>query len=129
MPNKVFINTDGFEEMVFEGVMTAQGVIDIIQASFEFDKKLSEKSDYIDTIIDLSGATEMTDDAMTASFQGLKATHYDKIAMYGANEQVTGKVSMAIAQAGVGDKVKLFDTRDAATTWLQEPKYSGQAGS
>jgi len=126
MPNKVFINNDGFEEMVFEGVIDLEAVKKIISASFEFDNKLAEKSDYIDTIIDLSAATDMTEEAMTASFEGFKATHYDLIAIYGANPQVAEQMNQAIVKAAVGFKVKLFDTREAATTWLKEASHPGQ---
>src|SRR5260221_14208117 len=109
MPNKAFVNEDGFSEIVLEGSQTADLTFEVIQKSIGFSNQLSSEGKEIKVLIE---ATKMIDHdlgAVQKTTGTSTALAFDKLAIYGVAGENRTKMVQIIIFGGKKKKGNLID--------------------
>lgn len=114
--NKIFLNPEGYIEIVLVGDQTAQSFERVYQEAEPIIEQLKTQGKPLYALFDLSKQTGFSLSSDKAALELLEEVDYDRIAMYSVPHQdVTKGIIMATGKA---DKTKIFETRDQALTWL-----------
>lgn len=122
MPNKVFLNKDGIVEQTCEGDQTLASIQDLIKDTDEITAKLQEQKKKVLILTDLFRVRNADYGSKKASLAGLTKHHYDRVAIVGASPFMKLLSGSIIEAAGAAERVKNFDTRETALSWLSEGK-------
>jgi hypothetical protein len=118
--NRVFINSEGFFEVILVGKQTGVDFKDLYEKAKPLIDKVSAEGKPLRGLIDMTKQTNYSLSSDKAALELLESIDYDKLAMYSApHAAVTEGIIMAM---GKGDYTKLFKTRDEAIAWLKAPK-------
>lgn len=118
MPNRIFINDEGFKEIVLEGDQTLETVKKLTEESSALDKQLLEKTGTIKVLIDATKLESLNMGAVQSSMQGVAFEPYDKVGMYGLPDSNKPIVDFILAIAADKNEFQVFDTREEAIKWL-----------
>jgi hypothetical protein len=119
MQDKIFLNPEGFIEVVLVGDQTAQMFESIYADSIPLLDELKEQNKPALCLFDLTAETGFSLSSNKAALEILERTNYDKIAMYNVpHYKVTEGIILA---TGKDDRTKLFKSRDEAVAWLLKP--------
>ena len=120
MPNKAFVNEDGFSEIVLEGSQTADLTFEVIQKSIGFSNQLSSEGKEIKVLIDATKMIDLDLGAVQKATGASAALAFDKLAIYGVAGENRTKMLQIISFGGKNKKGDIFDTREEAVEWLQK---------
>jgi hypothetical protein len=118
MSNQVFLNPEGYIEIVLSGEQTGVTFLEVYdQAKPIIDKTLSEDKPLLG-LCDLSSETKFSPSSSKVAMEYLEKIPYKKIAMYGVpHVEVTKGIIMAM---GKSHNTKVFGSRKDALAWLAE---------
>ena len=117
MQDRIFLNSDGYVEVVLVGDQSAEMFESLYTDFLPIREKLASEGKPIYGLFDCSGETGFSLSSNKAALEIFEKSQYDRIAMYNVpHAKVTEGIIMA---AGVGDIVKIFGDRNDAEAWLK----------
>jgi hypothetical protein len=117
--NKIFINPDGYIEIVLVGEQTGEDFLSIYKQAKPLIEKVHESGKPLYGLCDLSRQSGFTLSSDRVAMEHLEEINYDRMAMYGVpHKEVTKGIIMAI---GKWHNTKIFDNREEALKWLLSP--------
>ncbi|NDC22163.1 hypothetical protein EBZ57_02220 [bacterium] len=127
MANRVFLNPDGYIEVVLDGEQTYMTIDNMRYDILDFVKQLQQQEKPVLGLVDLTTDTGYTTDTNKASMQILESVNYDKVAMYGGGV-ILADISKAIILAmGRSNNTQVFKDRESAVSWLLEKNEKSTA--
>ena len=127
MANRVFLNPDGYIEVVLDGEQTYMTIDNMRYDILDFVKQLQQQKKPVLGLVDLTTDTGYTTDTNKASMQILESVNYDKVAMYGGGV-ILADISKAIILAmGRSNNTQVFKDRESAVSWLLEKNEKSTA--
>lgn len=114
----IAVNDHGIVDVAFIGPQTEQTVNDALTALQPYLDELRFRNQPILILIDNGRMNRATIAANQRVLKAIKELPYRKMAGINANPIIRLIVNAIIATAGVGQRVKLFESRLAAEDWL-----------
>ncbi|HEX7259835.1 MAG TPA: STAS/SEC14 domain-containing protein [Candidatus Saccharimonadia bacterium] len=116
MQNKVFLNPEGFLEIVFVGHQTGETFQDVYEKVLPLLAGMKAEGTPLRGLFDLTLQTGYSLNSDKAAMKFLEETDYDRVAMYHVpHAEVTKAIILAM---GKSDNTKLFESREEALAWL-----------
>jgi UDP-N-acetylmuramyl pentapeptide synthase len=120
--NNFLLHDTGIIEIITTGDRTASLIQNSAKKIFEFTASLRKEGKPVLILNDISQMGELPPEAHKIFADISRAADYDRFALVG-NDNIMRLGANLIAQAiGKSDKLKYFDSHDAAMAWLQEFK-------
>lgn len=119
--NKVFLNLDDIVEITVVGSQTQESVTAMGDAARTYLQDLSSRGQPCLVLDDITQLGRTDIQARQAVSQLARTLPYKKAAILGTANVLMRYGTMLLLQAiGMGNKIKYFDTRDAAVAWLKK---------
>lgn len=118
MGNKIHENEKGYTEIIFEGKQDSESIYKLIEDSLDYNNKLSLQGKQIKTMLDLTKAGDLDAGAAKQAIGGFSNIDYDKIAIFGASDELTEKLKQILNLTGKELPVKMFSMKEEAEEWL-----------
>ena len=119
---KASISAEGYIEISLSGDLTSVTIEELERQILPLVDQLQRQGKPILSLVDLSGAGNYSPGSNKASMNLMENIPYEKVAMYGANFALKEAVKLITIAMGKGDNTKIFDTREQALEWLNQPK-------
>ena len=114
--NKVFVNPEGYLEVVVVGEQTAESFQDIWKVAEPLLGVMKVENKRLLALLDLTFQTGFSVRSDKAAMELLEQIPYEKIAMFNVpHREVTKSIILA---TGKSDNTKIFDSRQEAVNWL-----------
>ncbi len=120
MANKVFLNKGDVIEQIYDGRQTFQSVTKAAARVMLLGDELHKNKKKIRILIDVSGITTVSADALLAAADSLNTILKSKIAVYGGSNLINKLANLVIVATGRDKTVKIFKTRKAAERWMKD---------
>lgn len=118
MANRIFLNPDGYIEVIIDGPQTFMSFDNLMPDASDYLEELQKQGKKRLGLIDLSKQTDFTVDSNRAGMQILESLNYEKLAFFGAKTSLNEVAKAIILAIGKSDNTKMFKTRDEAVKWL-----------
>jgi hypothetical protein len=116
MNNKVFLNSDGYIEIVLSGEQTGETFLEVYEKAKPLIDKVQADNKPLLGLCDLTGETNFSLSSNKIAMEYLEKIPYERIAMFGVpHVEVTKGIIMAM---GKSHNTKVFDNRKDALAWL-----------
>lgn len=120
MPNKVFYNEKGYEEIVFEGDQAQKTMTDTLEWSLKVDGEVYQQTGEIRTLVDVTNLGFVDEKAAHAASTGMIKMDYDKLAFIGVEKQSPANKEIIKSLVEQSPNARIFDARLEAEAWLLE---------
>lgn len=129
MANKIFLNPEGYVEVVMDGEQTFMTIDNMKYDAIDMLGQLQKEGKPRLGLIDLTKQANYTPDTNKAAMSNLEALNYEKVAMFGASTLLTEVSKALILAMGRSNNTKIFKTREEAVKWLLEKNEDSQPTS
>lgn len=116
--NRIFLNPDGYIEVVIEGDQTHMSFQRLHYDAADMMELLQKQGKEQLGLIDVSKEGDFSPDSNKAAMQILESLPYDRLAIFGVNKVRTAVASAIILAMGKSHNTKLFVDRQSALDWL-----------
>ena len=120
MANKIFLNPEGYVEVVMDGEQTYMTIDNMKYDAIDMLGQLQKEGKPRLGLIDLTKQANYTPDSNKAALSNLEALNYEKVAMFGASTLLTEVSKALILAMGRSQNTQIFKTREEAVKWLLE---------
>ncbi|MEI8338603.1 MAG: STAS/SEC14 domain-containing protein [bacterium] len=120
MANRVFLNPDGYIEVVLDGKQSYMTIDNMKYTIQDLINQLEQQGKPRLGLVDLTTDETYSPDSNKAAMQTLESLNYEKIAMFGAGEVLTEVTKAIILAIGRSHNTKIFKSREEAVKWLLE---------
>lgn len=119
MANKIFLNPDGYVEVVMDGEQSYMTIDSMKYDAVDMLSQLQNEGKPRLGLIDLTKQSNYTADTNKAAMKNLESLNYEKVAMFGANTFLTDVVKAIILAMGRSHNTQIFKDRESAVAWLK----------
>ena len=126
MANRVFLNPDGYIEVVLDGQQSYMSIDNMRYDIMDLVEQLQQQGKPRLGLVDLTTDASYSPDSNKAAMKTLESFNYEKIAMFGAGEILTDVTKAIILAIGRSHNTKIFKTREEAVKWLLEKNENTQ---
>lgn len=120
MANKIFMNPDGYVEVVLDGQQSYMTIDNLRYDIVDMVNQLQKQGKPRLGLVDLTTDETYSPDSNKAAMKTLESLNYEKVAMFGASEVLTDVTKAIILAMGRSHNTKIFKTREEAVKWLLE---------
>lgn len=120
MEHQIFINSNNFIEAHIIGNVSSAEIVNLGQRLVSFVTILENGGHKINILIDYTRGTNTDEFAVTLAKSIVKSLQFHKVAGFDANESTTKIVKEITKTSNLENKIRLFQTRQEAETWLKE---------
>lgn len=118
MANKIFLNPDGYVEVVMDGEQTFMTIDNMKYDAIDMLNQLQQEGKPRLGLIDLTNQANYTPDTNKAAMKNLEALNYEKVALFGASTLLTEVTKALILAMGRSHNTQIFKDRESALKWL-----------
>ena len=122
MPNQVFLRKDGIVCCIYDGSQTSDSLGLMIRETEKITNQLRKQSKPVLILVDMTRFGNVTTDARIVAANSLERKTYDKVAIFGANKFLRHVSNLIIFASGKSEKVRHFESPEAAIQWLENQK-------
>lgn len=120
MPNEVRLGDDGFIHNVYRGDQSEASVLQVAEETLALIDELRDRGRPVRLLVDLREMGGSSASSRRASWEALKGSDYDRIAIFGANRFLKHVANLIIRASGRADVARTFGSREQAVAWLKE---------
>lgn len=118
MANKIFLNPEGYVEVIMDGEQTFMTIDNMKYDAIDMLSQLQQEGKPRLGLIDLTKQANYTPDTNKAAMKNLEALNYEKVAMFGAGPLLTEVSKALILAMGRSHNTQIFKDRESAVKWL-----------
>lgn len=116
----VRINDKDVIEIHFDGDLTAKNNQTVLESVLKLSDLLETQGKKTNFLIDFTGIGRVAPDVEVFGRMGIRDVEIQKVACFGANDELIKGISAATSSVGKKSKFKFFGSRQEAERWLED---------